>query len=97
MDLWLYLLIINGVTLFLYGTDKLAAKGGAGIRVPEYILLLAGFLGGTVAAFAGQQLFRHKTRKRSFQLKFWMLTLVQIAIVILQPTEIMGIIGRFIQ
>lgn len=93
MNLWLYLLIINAITLFLYGTDKLAARGGAGIRIPEYILLLSGFLGGTIAAVVGQQYFRHKTRKLSFQFKFWGLTMVQLALIALQPPELMRLIA----
>ena len=67
--LWCYLLGINASTFFLYAYDK-GASVSAQLRVPERVLHLLGFLGGTPAAFLGQQVLRHKTRKSSFQLWF---------------------------
>ena len=94
MHLLFYLLAINALTFFLYWQDKRAARAG-GWRTPEYVLLLAGLLGGTLAAIAAQQRFRHKTRKGSFQFKFWALTLVQIVLLILQPAPLPAIFARF--
>jgi uncharacterized membrane protein YsdA (DUF1294 family) len=94
MHLILYLLAINLLTFFLYWQDKRSARR-SGYRTPEYVLLLAGFLGGTLAAVAAQQRLRHKTRKGSFQFKFWTLTVIQIGLLIVQPTPLPGIFRRF--
>lgn len=60
-----YLLIVNIVAFFLMGIDKKKAQIGAW-RIPEKTLFLSAILGGGVGAIAGMQLFRHKTRHRSF-------------------------------
>lgn len=60
-----YLLIVNNVAFFLMGIDKKKAQTGAW-RIPEKTLFLSAILGGGVGAIAGMQLFRHKTRHRSF-------------------------------
>lgn len=53
-----------------YGIDKSAARGGRR-RVSEQNLIVLGLLGGWPGALVAQQLFRHKTRKRSFRRVFW--------------------------
>ena len=60
-----YLLIVNIIAFFLMGIDKKKAQTGAW-RIPEKTLFLSALLGGGVGAIAGMQLFRHKTRHRSF-------------------------------
>lgn len=79
---WLitYLLGINAATIILYAWDKGSATR-RGLRVPERLLHAAAFLGGTPAALLGQRFLRHKTLKRSFQITFWILVILQIAIV----------------
>ena len=84
MYLALYLVAVNALTYFLYWQDKRAARMG-GWRTPEAILLFFGFIGGTIAGFAAQRIIRHKNRKRSFQFKFWALTLVQIYLLVNPP------------
>lgn len=69
---------VNVATATLYGYDK-AVAGGRRTRVPESVLHLLALLGGTPAAFASQQLFRHKTVKRSFQATFWAVAVLQLA------------------
>jgi uncharacterized membrane protein YsdA (DUF1294 family)/cold shock CspA family protein len=71
-----YLLGINATTFLLYGYDK-AIAGGTALRIPEALLHLLASVGGTPAAFAGQTIFRHKTRKESFQRRFWLIVLLQ--------------------
>ena len=66
-------------TFFLFGWDKLQAHF-CGLRVPEKILYLATFLGGSLGALSGMYLFRHKTRKTSFQVVIAFLLLVQLAL-----------------
>ncbi len=77
MNIGIYLLAISALTAFLYWRDKRAARKQTW-RVPEAVLLLAGFAGGSVAGFAAQRILRHKNRKTSFQVKFWVLVLVQV-------------------
>lgn len=94
MNLAFYLLAINALTFFLYWQDKRAARRGGVMRTPEYVLLLAGFMGGTPMAIFAQQRLRHKTRKVSFQFKFWSLTVIQIGLLIVQPVPIRAIFAR---
>lgn len=71
-----YLVAINVSTLIAYAYDKWASTR-AGLRLPERSLHLLAAFGGSPAALAGQQLFRHKTRKRPFQIRFWLTVTVQ--------------------
>ena len=94
MNLILYLLIVNLATYVLYWVDKRAAIAG-NARIPEFSLLMAGFMGGTLAALAAQQRLRHKTRKGSFQFKFWSLTILQIVLLITQPAPLRAFFRQF--
>ncbi|MDF1892781.1 DUF1294 domain-containing protein [Rahnella sp. Lac-M11] len=76
------LLLINLLTLLIYGADKLAARKGWR-RIPENTLLLFGLLGGWAGALAGQQLFRHKTQKQPFRTRFMLSIAANIAAVLL--------------
>lgn len=59
------------VLAFLYyAFDKSAARSGRW-RTPESTLHLFGLLGGWPGALLAQRIFRHKTRKLSFQVAFW--------------------------
>jgi len=71
---------INVATLILYAYDK-AIAGGTRLRVPEAVLHLLAFVGGTPAAFVSQRLFRHKTIKGSFQIAFWLIVFLQAALI----------------
>lgn len=53
--------ILSVIALIAYGRDKRLAKEKKW-RTPEKVLLLLGFLGGSVGALAGMQIFRHKTK-----------------------------------
>lgn len=53
-----------------YGIDKFAAVSDSW-RVPEYVLLLIGLLGGWPGAIVAQQVMRHKSSKASFRSAFW--------------------------
>ncbi len=62
-----------------YGLDKLLARSNR-LRVPERVLLALSFSGGTLGALAGMKVFRHKTAKGSFRMKFWLVTAAQVAV-----------------
>jgi uncharacterized membrane protein YsdA (DUF1294 family) len=74
--------ILSIITFAAYGCDKLAARRGTG-RVSERTLHLLALSGGWPGGLAGQLLFRHKTRKASFQLCFWLTVLVNGAMLII--------------
>lgn len=80
--LMLHLASINLVAFLAYGYDKIRAKRG-GWRVPERTLHSFGMLGGVIGAFVAQKLFRHKTRKRSFQAVFWVIFSIMSLVAIL--------------
>lgn len=61
-----YLLVVNIAAFAVYGWDKMCAKRGMW-RVPEKILLLLAFLGGSVGAMVGMAIFRHKTLHLKFR------------------------------
>lgn len=73
-----YLALINLIAFLAYGRDKRHARDG-NWRISEGTLLLLALLGGSPASFVAQRLFRHKLRKFSFQLRFWLVVLIQIA------------------
>ena len=62
----IFLLLINGVSLTLFGVDKLKSIGKKW-RIPETQLLLVAFFG-PFGAYAAMLLFRHKIRKIKFLL-----------------------------
>lgn len=60
-----YLIFINVITFFIYGNDKQRAQKNRW-RIPEKTLILLAAAGGSVGAWLGMQMFRHKTRKPIF-------------------------------
>lgn len=74
----LWLLLINVLTLAMYGADIMAARR-AMRRVPEATLLVFGLIGGWPGAIIGQQLFRHKTQKQPFKTYFIVSVIVSIS------------------
>ena len=65
--LGLYLVLINACALALMCLDKLFAKKRRR-RIPEATLMLFALLGGSVGAWLGMYLVRHKTRHPKFYL-----------------------------
>ncbi|MEN8641622.1 DUF1294 domain-containing protein [Pseudomonas sichuanensis] len=62
--------LVSLLSLLLYWQDKQQARNQAW-RTPEKVLHASELLGGWPGALLAQQLFRHKTRKLSYQLVFW--------------------------
>ncbi len=76
-----WLLAITLVAFLTYGYDK-AIAGSERTRVPEKVLLTLTFAGGTLGAFAGRSLFRHKTIKASFRAQLWLVVGFQVLLVL---------------
>ncbi len=70
---------MNLAAFALYGVDKLKARKGAW-RIPEATLLLAAFLGGSLGALLGMELFRHKTRHVKFRVLVPLFLVLHIAL-----------------
>ena len=82
----IYFVIINIITFALYGIDKRRAVKDKW-RIPENTLLGAAFIGGSFGAFAGMQLFRHKTKHGMFRILVPAYMIVHIAILFLVIRE----------
>ena len=75
------LLLVNVLAFALYGIDKLKAKKGAW-RIPESTLLLVAFLGGSLGALLGMELFRHKTKHAKFRILVPLFLILHIALAV---------------
>jgi uncharacterized membrane protein YsdA (DUF1294 family) len=60
----------SALCFVFYAIDKAAARAGRD-RIPESMLLSLGLVGGWPGAIVAQQVFRHKTIKRAFRIRFW--------------------------
>ena len=80
---WILLLLaaVNLRAFALYGIDKLKAKKGAW-RIPESTLLLVAFLGGSLGALLGMELFRHKTKHAKFRILVPLFLILHIALAV---------------
>lgn len=61
----IYIILVNIVTFITYGIDKFKAKKHKW-RISESALIGLAAIGGFVGAFAGMQMFRHKTKHLKF-------------------------------
>lgn len=74
----LFLLVtVNLAAFALFGIDKYKARHDLW-RIPEKTLFLFALLGGSVGAFLGMKLFRHKTRHRRFSVGLPLIFLLQV-------------------
>lgn len=79
MILYWYLLIINVLAFVCYGLDKLKAKRNAR-RISERSLLLLAVVGGSLGAWFGMLVWRHKTKHAIFKFGVPIILLLQIAV-----------------
>lgn len=79
MILYWYLLVINILAFFCYGLDKLKAKRNAR-RISERALLLTALVGGSVGAWLGMLVWRHKTKHAMFSIGVPVMLLLQVAL-----------------
>ena len=74
-----YVLILNFVTMLVYGIDKFNAKKGKW-RIPESTLLLLAVLGGSIGAWFGMRVWRHKTQHMKFKYGIPVIFILQVAL-----------------
>lgn len=79
--LTVYFLIINIITFFFFGLDKIKSQTNSR-RVSEAQLLFLVFIGGALGGLAGMKFFRHKTKKVSFQSALIIILAVQITLLV---------------
>ena len=83
---WLaiWLVLINAVTFFVFGVDKLKAKRkekkDAVRRVPEKTLFILSAIGGSVGALLGMKIWHHKTLHKTFRYGIPAILILQILI-----------------
>lgn len=76
-----YLIVINVGTFFLYGIDKWKAKR-ARWRIPESVLLGMAAIGGSVGAWLGMRIWRHKTQHAKFRYGVLAMLVAQVAVLV---------------
>ncbi len=91
LPIWIptFYLVVSLLTFVVYFFDKLAAKKG-GWRTPEKTLHLLALTCGWPGAVIAQQLLRHKSKKHSFQVLFWITIVINVLVYIgiLTPTGV---------
>lgn len=80
--LLLYFLLINIISFFYIGIDKMKAQLDRR-RVSEKTLWLLALIGGSLGTLIGMHFFRHKTKKISFQAILAMILAVQLWLIYL--------------
>lgn len=78
----LYIGVINLIGFSLMGIDKSKAKRRA-FRIPEAVLFLFAFIGGSVGSIIGMYVFHHKTRHLKFTIGMPVILFLQIVLVLL--------------
>lgn len=76
------LALINLCTFMLFGFDKVRAEACTW-RVSEGTLLTWALFGGSIGAYAGRAIFRHKTRKQPFSSHLHQTAILQVFAVML--------------
>lgn len=79
-----WLLLMNLVTFFVFGLDKLKAKRKVNHdtvrRVPEKTLFLLAAIGGSIGALLGMKVWHHKTLHKTFRIGIPAILILQILI-----------------
>jgi len=76
-----YAVVISLVTYAVYGADKdSAADPASRWRASERLLHGLELAGGWPGAFLAQRRFRHKTAKFSYQIVFWLIVALHVAV-----------------
>lgn len=76
----IFLVLMNITAFIVCGEDKLKAVNHAR-RISEKMLWFLALVGGSVGVLVGMRIFRHKTKKLSFQAMLAIIILAQIWLV----------------
>lgn len=79
MNIIIPYIVWNVIVCLIYGIDKYKAKANAW-RIPEKTLILCAVFMGAVGAYAGMQMFRHKTKHTTFKIIIPALAIINLAI-----------------
>ena len=81
MELLLYYFVcVNVLTFFVYGIDKSKARQGKW-RISEATLLLFAVIGGSIGAWLGMRVWRHKTMHKKFKYGIPAILMIHIIII----------------
>ena len=81
MELLLYYFVcVNVLTFFVYGIDKSKARQGKW-RISEATLLLLAVIGGSIGAWLGMRVWRHKTMHKKFKYGIPAILMIHIIII----------------
>ena len=69
--------LLNLITFIIYGIDKFKAKK-AKWRISEATLILLAVIGGSIGAWLGLQVWRHKTQHKKFFIGIPLIIILQI-------------------
>lgn len=81
LSLLYYLIAINAITFITYGIDKWKARKNKW-RIPESTLLLLAVFGGSIGAFLGMRVWRHKTMHKKFKYGIPSILVLQIGLLL---------------
>ena len=81
LPLLYYLIAINAITFITYGIDKWKARKNKW-RIPESTLLLLAVFGGSIGAFLGMRVWRHKTIHKKFKYGIPSILVLQIGLLL---------------
>lgn len=81
LPLLYYLIAINAITFIIYGIDKWKARKNKW-RIPESTLLLLAVFGGSIGAFLGMRVWRHKTMHKKFKYGIPSILVLQIGLLL---------------
>ncbi|WP_291618485.1 DUF1294 domain-containing protein [Colwellia sp.] len=77
--LFIFIISLNVLSFLFYLLDKYKAKNGYW-RIKESTLHFLSLLGGWPGAAIAQQGLKHKNRKKSFQIRYWLTVMANIAV-----------------
>ena len=82
-NIMLYIVIINIISLIIYGIDKLLAIKHL-YRVSEIALITLSIIGGSIGSILGMIIFHHKTKKIKFLILNPLILIIQIIFLIIK-------------
>ncbi len=81
MEWAIYIVVISVAAFLMMGIDKNKAKAGQR-RISERTLFTIAWVGGSLGMYIGMNVFRHKTKHKSFAIGLPMIILVQIGLIV---------------